>query len=338
MGFEVWQTGRNYPKVKYKPQRPGKSYLFNLLFKKGPLFYFSLNLNIFLFLLFRKFDILWAVDMDTLPACRMAALLKRKPVVFDSHEFFSESPELHHRKLVKRSWILLEQLFIKGCNLRYTVSPGLVKLYKQRYNCDFHLLRNLPFEKKQLKKPATTLANKKILYQGAINVGRGIEETIRAMKWLPDYRFIIIGRGDCTEQLKQLTSDLGLENQIEFTGAVPFEDFPKYHNNILAGMCLLENMGLNYYHSLPNRIFDYMQAGIPVITSHFPDIAEIVKTNNTGLLLDNMEPKQIAMAIREACENKELRQTWEKSIPKAAQKFTWENEEEIIQKIKDFLC
>jgi glycosyltransferase involved in cell wall biosynthesis len=275
--------------------------------------------------------------MDTLPAARIAGILKRKPVIFDGHEFFSELPELHKRKLVKNIWWLLEKIFLPGSNLFYTVSPGLVELYKQRLNCNFTLLRNLPLAKPTRAIPVLKSRQFKILYQGALNVGRGIKQTIEALKYLPGYKFIIVGQGDSTEELKNLTKNLSLESQVEFIGAVPFEALQEYQKDVMVGICIYEEMGLNHYYSLPNRIFDYMQSGIPVISSHFPDMANIVKGNNTGLVINDIEPRNVAAAIREACENMELRKTWQKTIPAAAAKFIWENEEHKMQQVKALL-
>jgi glycosyltransferase involved in cell wall biosynthesis len=333
----VWRTGRNFPRVNSSIRRPGKTVLFNLPFNNGVFFYFTLNVYILFFLLFRRFDAIWSVDMDTLPAARIVGMLKRKPVIFDGHEFFSELPELHKRKLVKNIWWLLEKTFLPGSNLFYTVSPGLVKLYKQRFNCDFILLRNLPLAKPTQAIPLLKSVQPKILYQGALNVGRGIKQTIEALKYLPKFKFIIVGEGDCSEELKSFTRNLNLENQVEFIGAVPFEELQKYQKDIMIGICIYEEMGLNHYYSLPNRIFDYMQAGIPVISSHFPDMADIVKSNNTGLIINNIEPKNVAAAIREACENIEIRKTWQTTIPMAAAKFIWENEEQKMQQVKALL-
>ncbi|MFO8000935.1 MAG: glycosyltransferase [Marinilabilia sp.] len=326
-GYEVWRTGRNWPPTPAKSdRRPGHTVLFNLPFHRGPLFYLFLNTYTLFFLLKWKFAAIWAVDMDTLPASRIAGFLKGKPVIFDSHEFFSESPEIQQRPQVKKFWRLLERIFIPGCSKRFTVSPGLVEIYQERYACQFELLRNLPLKKENPAIPLLSTSPPVILYQGSLNTGRGLAETIQAMQYLPGYKFVIVGQGDCTQQLKSLTSVLGLQDRVEFAGAVPFEELSRFHGNVLAGMCLLEKMGLSYYHSLPNRIFDYLQAGIPVIATAFPDISEIVKKYNTGMLLDDLEPQNIAAAIKEACENKALRQEWRKSIPAASLKFTWENE------------
>jgi glycosyltransferase involved in cell wall biosynthesis len=338
MGFSVLQTGRDFPHIKNKQKRPGEQKLFKLPVNKGPLFYVFINLYTFLFLLFHKYDLIWAVDMDTLPGAKTAAFLRRKPIVFDGHEFFSETPELQHRKHVKRIWYFLEKVFLPGCDRYFTVSPGLVKLYKEHFNIDFRLLRNLPIKREGVSTLSADETSKIIIYQGVLNVGRGIEQTIEALKYLPDdYRFVVVGRGDCSDEFQQLTKKLKLEHRVDFIGPVPFEELFRYQKNALVGICTHENLGLNYYYSLPNRLFDYMQAGIPVITSEFPDMAEIVRNNETGLVLETLEPKEVAKVLKEACENQQLRKKWMQTIPMAAEKYIWNNEKQVMADIPDLV-
>ena len=332
MGFEVWQTGRDFPSQPLPAGRPGRAFRFTLPFNRGPLFYLTLNLRLLVFLLLHRTQYIWSVDMDTLVVGRIAGFLKRVPVIFDSHEFFSEVPELQHRTFKKRMWIWLEKRFIPGATHRFTVSPGLVELYKERYNCKFELLRNLPMRLEQDTQATRKPNSRKVIYQGSLNMGRGLAPSIQAMQHLPGYQLIIVGQGDTLTHLKALVKTLNLEKQVIFKGAVPFEELEKFNGDAMAGLCLLENKGLNYYHSLPNRIFDYMQRGIPVIASNFPDIRSVVKTHATGVLIDDLRPQTIAEAIQEASENQTLRLQWENTLPRAASLFTWEKEEDKIRR------
>jgi len=338
LGYSVVQTGRNYPAAGNKINRPGKQKLFKLPVNKGPFFYIFINVYTFFFLLFYQYDLIWAVDMDTLPGAKTAALFRKKPIVFDGHEFFSESPELQNRKKIKKVWHLLEKAFLPGCDAYFTVSPGLVKLYKKIFNIDFKLLRNLPLKKEVIPTPLKGGNPKVILYQGALNAGRGIAQTIEALTFLPaEYRFVIVGRGDCSDELKEMSHKLKLEERVDFIGAVPFEELYKYQENALVGICIHEDLGLNYYYSLPNRLFDFMQAGIPVLASEFPDMAEIVRDYETGLIINTLEPEKVAEALKEVCENASLRQKWQKTIPRAAERFTWNNEKKIMEDEKNLI-
>lgn len=338
LGFEVLKTGRQLPEIQNPMNRPGREKRFRLPFKKGPLFYFFLNIYTFWFLVFSRLDLIWAVDMDTLPAAKCAAVIKRKPIVFDGHEYFSELPELTNRQKTKGIWVKLERIFLPGCNLYYTVSPGLVNLYKLNLNLDFRLLRNFPIQRKEIKIPILKADEKIILYQGALNTGRGLEQAIKALSFLEDnYRMVIVGRGDITDELIQLTKSMNLEKRVIFTGPVPFEELHKYQENAMLGLALHENMGLNYYHALPNRIFDYIQAGIPVLANDFPDMAEIINNSETGLITNSLEPEIIASTIKEACESTLLRRKWQDTIPLAAKHYTWNNEKDVIKEVLELV-
>ncbi len=330
-GFEVLLLGRYWPGGEIPPNRAGKCIRFKLWFNKSWLFYLNLNIRIFIYLLLHKAKWYISVDLDTLPACRLAGILKRVPVVMDSHEYLPEVPELQHRPEIKKIWIILERIFIKGIYAGITVSPGLINIYKEKYNLEFKLLRNLPLRNvKPLNKNSD---GRVIYYQGALNVGRGLENSILSLKYLPGYSLVIVGDGDITSDLKALANNEGLSNRVVFVGKVPFEELHKFIKKASVGLCLLENIGLNYYHSLPNRIFDYPMAGIPVIATNFPDISEIVSKYETGLLLNTLDPEKIAEAVIKACEDPYLRERWSHTLPMASSELNWENEVKIIDPI-----
>ena len=333
-GYDVLSVGRVYPGGAIPSKgRVGRAKRFNLLFNKGVLFYAEINTRLFFYLLFQGVDKIVAIDLDTLLAARMAAWVKRVPVVFDSHEYFPEVPELVHRPLVKKVWLLLEKLLVPRISVGLTVSQGIVDIYKRLYNVDFILVRNIPSVAGEIFPIRLDASNPVVYYQGALNIGRGLEETIKAMQFLPGYHFKIIGSGDIEIQLRELSVSLGLQDQVTFIGALPFEELSKHAIQAHVGICLLENLGLNYYHSLPNRIFDYPRLGLPVIATSFPDISAVVNEYDTGILLDTLEPREIARAIKGACENMELRERWKFSLHRAAESLSWENEVKALEKI-----
>lgn len=189
-GFDVWLVGRTWPGGKIPYGRPGKVFRFSLLFNKGPLFYVSINFRIFLFLLFHRSKWIISVDLDTLPACVIAGKIKGVPVIMDSHEYFPEVPELQHRPAVKKIWLRIERLFIHAIRAGITVSPGLVNIYKEKYSLDFLLVRNVPLYSHKYSALNSDMENPTVYYQGALNMGRGLENSIRSMIYLPGYRFV----------------------------------------------------------------------------------------------------------------------------------------------------
>jgi glycosyltransferase involved in cell wall biosynthesis len=325
-GYEVYLVGRRCPGGDIPAGRPGKAFRFRLLFNKGPLFYLTMNVRLLSFLLLHRCDKILAVDLDTLSAAVIAGKIKRIPVVLDSHEYFPESPELQHRPRIKSIWQKIESVFIRHIASGITVSAGLVSIYNDKYGMDFHLVRNVPAATGEISEIRPVSNEPVIYYQGALNLGRGIEESLRALTFLPGYRMVIVGTGDIEAHLKRVVHELDLEDRVVFKGKVPFEDLVSLGRSAHVGVCLLENIGLNYYHSLPNRLFDYPVMGLPIIATAFPDISEFVNQYNTGILLDSMHPEAIAAAIKSACEDEKLRNTWRESLKETASKLTWENE------------
>ncbi|MDD4490366.1 MAG: glycosyltransferase, partial [Paludibacter sp.] len=153
---------------------------FKFLFNKGILFYAGLNTRLFFFLLFKKASIFYANDTDTLPACFLAAKLKNKKLVFDAHELFPEVPELQDRPFIKKCWIKIEDLFFPHLKTTFTVCKSIADYYRLRYNINMQVIRNVPYLKDLSEKKITISGKKIILYQGAVNTGRGLEWVIDA--------------------------------------------------------------------------------------------------------------------------------------------------------------
>jgi len=323
-GYKVLVWGRKWPGKDYRQEENVRR--FNLWFNKGPLFYLNLNCRLFFALLTHRADFFLAVDLDTLPACRLAGILRRTPVVFDSHEYFPEVPELQHRRFTKFIWLTMQDWLVPGVFAGITVSKGLVNLYKERYQLDFKLVRNIPSATRSSIPIRKVNGHPVVYYQGALNVGRGLEEAIQAMAFLPGYRLLIVGRGDLEDELKQLADNLNLNGQVHFIGAVPFHELPKYAVQAHVGLCLLQNLGLNYYHSLPNRLFDYPMLGLPILASDFPDIHDFIEQYETGLLTSSMEPSELAAIIRRICEDEMLRDRIGENMKATASLLSWENE------------
>jgi glycosyltransferase involved in cell wall biosynthesis len=304
---------------------------FTMLFKKGFLFYAEYNIRLFLFLLFRKFDIIVANDLDTLLASYCASLIRRKKIVYDSHEFFTEVPELVHRKFPRRVWLLIEKLILPHIPFAYTVSESIAKTYQKLYNIEMKVVKNFPlYNFGSIDFVETKNGQYQILYQGALNVGRGLEQMIDAMPFLENVHFNIIGDGDLTNKLKNQVKEKKLENKITFKGRIPFQELTAETQKADLGIALEENIGLNYYYALPNKLFDYIQSGVPVLVSPFPEMQKIVNKYNIGTVYDHKEPKMLAKKIDEIFRLKNRYQKWKNNTRKAAKELCWEKEEKIL--------
>lgn len=307
---------------------------FRMLFHKTALFYFEFNIRLFFYLLFSKKDILYANDADTLIPNYLVSKLQNKPLVFDSHELFSEIPEVINRPLVKKVWRGIENWIIPKLKHVITVSSGIKNHYKELYNIDATVIKNVPVSTKiKPGKFPFSIKNKKvILYQGAVNLGRGLELMIETMHLLPDYIFVIIGDGDILDSLEQKVLMLNLENQVKFLGRVSPKELKGYTPLADIGISLEEDLGLNYRYALPNKLFDYIQAEIPVIVSDLPEMKSLVIKYEVGHVLSERSSTCLTnLIVSLQLQNKKFH------LQEAKQFLNWQNEEsKLISLIRQF--
>lgn len=331
MGFDVLLVGRKLPhstdiRRNYSTRRMW------LIFKKGACFYAEYNFRLFLLLLFAKCDILLSNDLDSLTANYLASTIRNKPLVYDSHEYFTEVPELVGRSRIQKIWESIEEMILPKIKYAYTVCDSIAGVYHQKYGTDFKVVRNLPKANK-LVAEKTENETKIILYQGAVNVARGLKQAILAMKWIEGAKLIIAGDGDIKTQLEELVKSERLENKVRFTGRLPLEELNKLTIQADLGLSIEEDFGLNYRFALPNKLFDYIQAQVPVLVTNLPEMSAIVTQYNIGAITDSLEPSLLAENIKESLFNQEKRNQWKENLPAAAEELVWENEEKGLIEI-----
>lgn len=321
-GFDVCLIGRQLPNS--KPIRPARFHQKRLrcLFHQGPLFYIEYNVRLWVFLMFAKFDIGNSVDADTLAAVGIATWLKRKKLVHDAHEYFSEVPELIDRPIVKSVWLGIERIFIPRAALAYTVSESIARIYQEKYKIPFSLIMNVPEWKENSTENHPN--RNTLIYQGALNKGRGIEAILKAMVNL-DARLWIAGSGDIEQELKTMTHDLNLEEKVSFLGMLDPGELREVTLKAGIGLNICEPLGLNYYYALSNKGFDYIHAGIPAVTNDFPEYQRLNKQYETMVLTDTT-PEAIERAINELITDDELYQRLRKNCFLAAKALNWQHE------------
>lgn len=329
-GYDVLLVGKHL-KTSVKPEIICSIKKFRLLFNHSALFYAEYNIRLFFLLLFSKYDILLSNDTDTLPANFIVSKIRRKKLIFDAHELFPEVPELENRKFVKKIWTIIEDSIFPHLKNAYTVCNSIADYYNKKYNMNMKVIRNVPhFSDRAIQKKTISKHDKKIiLYQGALNVGRGLEWILYAMPLIDNAKFVIIGDGDITEKLKKLTFELNITDRVEFMGRMEGKKIREITHQADLGFCLLENKGLSYYYSLPNRIFDYLNAGVEVLASDFPEIRNIVEKRKTGKIIDHYEPEYLADVIKDMLQNPLSTD----HFVTLSKEFCWENEEKILLSI-----
>ena len=331
-GYDVIETGRLLPdSMEFNP--PYTIRRTKLGFNSGALFYAEYNIRLFFYLLFAKVDLIFSNDLDTLPAAFLASRIKRKKLIYDTHEYFTEMPELVGRKRVQAIWKAFERTIFPKLNNIITVNDSIARLYAGEYHKEIHVVRNIPpaFHPEKIKS-RTELGlpedNMILILQGTgINIDRGAEEIVLAMKYMENIMLLIVGSGDVLTKLKDMVRSEKLEEKVMFRPKMPFEELRQYTMNANLGLALDKDTNLNYRFSLPNKLFDYIHSRIPVLASDLPEIKEIIEKYDIGFFIPNHTPQAIAETVNRIFENKSRYQTVKLNTGKAGKELSWENEE-----------
>ncbi|MCK5700163.1 MAG: glycosyltransferase family 4 protein [Cyclobacteriaceae bacterium] len=316
--------------------RPYKVKRLKLLFKKGPVFYACFNIRIFFRLLFTRASLFVANDLDTLTGVWCASKLRRIPIVYDSHEYFTRVPELESRKKVQKIWKYIERRIQPRLKHIITVNDSIAAIFRNEYKQDITVIKNMPLKSPakfaQGNLPSGFSDNPIIIYQGAVNMGRGLEELIKAMPYLEEFNLLLVGGGDLLESLK-LIVDQELNKRIHFTGRIPFESLGWYTAQASIGVSLEQDMGLNYRLSLPNKLFDYLHAGLPVVASDLPEIRKLVEDVDFGLLVSDFSPVALSKSIRSLWEDKKMYKRFRENALARASEYMWEGQEDKLLEV-----
>ncbi len=326
MGYDVTLVGRKKADSKLLTKKKFAQKRLHCIFEKGKFFYAEYNLRLFVWLLFRRVNIVYGVDLDTILPCFLAARLRRKVLIYDAHEYFTEMPEVLRRKRIQQVWERIALWTIPKIRYCITVGKGLADLMQNKYGSSFQVVRNMPFAQAHSKlesKPKPPI----VLYQGALNEGRGLEAMIDAMLRLPQVHLYLAGEGDLSNCLRSKVNALNLQDRITFLGYVKPNELKLLTSKASIGLNLLDNRGLSYYYSLANKAFDYVQANVPSISMNFPEYQALNQEYEVFLLLEDLKVDAIVSAIQKLINDVNYYQKLSKNCALASAVWNWENEQ-----------
>jgi glycosyltransferase involved in cell wall biosynthesis len=332
-GYGVTLVGRQWPVSRPLQPQSYAQHRLQCFFHSGKFFYLEFNLRLAFYLIRRRDDAYGAIDLDTALPVYGKAFFSGKPFVYDAHEYFPETPEVVRRPWVKAAWQALERFVVPRTTLAYTVSNSLARLFTARYQVPFALVRNIPLLKPAVpgrSLPAALLIPDKpfILYQGAVNEGRGLAELLQAMDQV-DMPLLICGEGGLLEALKIQVQQAGLGQRVTFTGYVLPADLEVITSRAFIGIMLLADAGKSYYYSLANKFFDYIQAGIPQLLPDFPEYQVLNARYEVGLFCD-LSPERIARALNQLISDPALHHRITQNCLRARRELCWQEEEKKL--------
>jgi glycosyltransferase involved in cell wall biosynthesis len=327
-GYIVKIIGRKQSNSLAIIPKPYKQKRIRCLFSKGKLFYIEYNIRLFFYLLFQRFDAACAIDLDTILPVLAVSAIKGKKRFYDAHEYFTEVPELIGRPFTRSVWKWIAKFSIPKMTSCYTVGNALASIFKEKYHTDFNVVRNFPFliPDRKVKKH-----DRMILYQGAVNVGRGLEQLIEAIKDI-DVQLVIAGYGDIQHKIKKMVEARGYHYKVILSGYLTPSQLEELTPKAFLGYNLLDAASLSYYYSLSNKFFDYIHAGVPSLSNPFPEYVEINKQYKVSHLIE-LDTEEIKKAILYLLDNHDYYNELKNNCLRAREVFNWQTEQTKLVRI-----
>ena len=332
-GYDVTLVGFKRKTSKPIIERPFKQVRLSIIAEQGKIMYFHYWLNLFFFLLFRKADVLCAIDLDTIMPVYYASKIRGLKRVYDAHEIFTDLKEVISRPSVHKMWTWIANHTVPNFPVGYTIGECYAEDFKKRYGVDYGVVRNAT-----ILRPVSIPEKPEhfILYQGAVNVGRCFEQLIPAMKQV-NARLIVCGEGNFFAEAVALVKEYRLDDKVVFKGYVPPADLSAYTIQAYVGITLFEDTSLSNRLSLANRFFDYMHYGVPQLCIKYPEYERINAQFEIASLVADPTPDSIAAALNELLTNTAHYHTLQQNCLRAREKYCWQEEAKKLVLIYDNL-
>lgn len=305
--------------------------------------YFEFTLRCYLRTRKEDISVCHCHDLEALLVGYLIMKFHRCKLIYDSHELWGDPQYIFFTRLSYPKFVFyiqrkLEHFMMRRAHAIITVSDSIGEfIAKENKVRKPYLIRNVPNLAKvkkssKIREKIGLIDDKRkiILYQGGLRRGRGLENLIVSMRSVDHAVLVMLGDGVIKEKLKDLAVKHRVEKKIFFISAVSPEEVFPYTCSADIGVHPIENICLNHYYCLPNKLFEYLMAGLPVAVSEFPEMAGIVKEYKVGEVFDPAKPHDIARAINSLLHDQDEYRKCKLNIKRVNQTYNWENEEKKL--------
>ena len=316
-------------------------------YTKGVLRFAEFNFKLFLLLLHNNFDLLICRGLWVFPGIIPIKILKKFNLIYDAHEYFAGHTHFDNKPIKRGIWLFVERIAMRISDALITVSEPIAEQYVKDYPHikRIFVIRNLPDrnlfhpyndvkkQEKEKKKAKDTV--KTVVFSGYLLSGRALHQIIKAFSYINDehIKLLIIGEGILRNELNQLTNDLKLTHRISFKDMVSNNEIVPLLSNYHLGLSLIEADCLNRRFALPNKFFEYIAAGIPLLGSDIITQKVYIDKYQVGMYLNSLNAQDIARAIMQMLADKKNYKRWKQNCVKAAMELNWEKESLKLKKI-----
>ncbi|MCX7875757.1 MAG: glycosyltransferase [Melioribacteraceae bacterium] len=308
--------------------------------KQGSLnFYLSFLTKLFSSLIKSKADIFFAEDIYTLPIVVLIAKIKKAKIFYNSREIYSFIGGLRNRPFLQKIITSIEKYFIKKVDLVLTTGEMDTEFLKNFYSLENVItVRNIPLYQEpkynfDFRSKFNIPTNYKILlYQGILIDGRGISIILKALQKIHNAVFILLGEGSEKEKFIKEAKELNVYERVSFAGSYPQDELINFTSSADIGLALIENISISYYHALPNKLFEYIMANVPVVSCSLPQMKNIVEKYKVGIVVDLDNVEDVISSINNLINDEKTLIKFKINCKEAAKELNWQNEYQILRK------
>ena len=297
-------------------------------------------------------DIVIANDLPSLKAASMIAKEKGIPLIYDAHENYTEQCTL-----TKKYAKILEKVEAEILpNVDFWIVPNellgncMIEKYAEKYNKEIKeplVIQNAIDKWKEYEenKNCDTIriklgldGNKKILlFQGGFLAKRNLENLVKSMKYVTNDSIVLVmlGFGDFVKVLKNIVERERLQGRVIFMEAVPQYELLKYTCSADVGIIPYPAVDKNTYYCSPNKLYEYIQARLPIVANDLPFIKKVLEDNEIGKVEDFSNPRKIAQAVDTIFNGEIELKKYKYNLNELAELICWEAEK---QKLTDKYC
>jgi glycosyltransferase involved in cell wall biosynthesis len=309
---------------------PGSAIRFPLKHTSGLFFYAELQRTLLKWLKTADVDAVWANDLDTLLPAIIISRRRKLRIVYDSHEFFTEAAGLTGRPLRRLVWLTIEKYCIPKLSKMLTVNDSIAAKYRNRYGIQVDVLRNMP-----VLSPLPNVTPRKafeeyniptdlpiLLLQGAfMDRDRGTSDAVNALEIMTDVRLVLVGAGLEFDESILRKEDPRWQGRLHCIPRLPYDKLRVLTASADVGLSLDKGLHANYLLSLPNKLFDFIHVGLPVVASSMVEVKRVVEDNGVGVVIENVTSEDIAAGVSKILTNP--REFWFAKCMTARENLHW---------------
>lgn len=287
-------------------------------------------------------------DLDTLLLGYLVGKKTGAKIIYDTHEYWPSRTKFARNVLdyikgyIREPFFhLMERFLINRVDVVISANETSASALSKHYNIEkpktiynYHSFKN-KIESNVLKESLNLMGKKVILFLGGINKGRGVLQLLEALVYLPsDYHLVFLGQGPYKEKLQKMAQKLSLNERLHFPKAVPPKDVVKWASSADVGISPIQNVSKSYYFSSPNKVFEYLMAGLPIAVSDFPEMRKILSRHEVGETFNPDDPKSIAKAIKKILfDGTRYKEMKKNALRAAKEEYNWEKESKKLLRL-----